>query len=229
MRTLLRRASLVVVAAVAARCAFPDMSMVGPSAASGSSGSPDESGDPTGDAFPFIDGGFRASDAQSVDASSGSSDAPSSPAVEAGSPVDTSDASGPLAEAGRPPRDAESPADAIAPAADARPAALDAAAPSVDAAGPGPSEDAANPPGHDAGHAKQYPANIDCTSVAIADCNSTIGFADNPDCGVSGTLVQCGTTTAHDNGNGSGNGGEASKPKESCAVLLQVTAVQTCL
>ena len=186
--------------------------MVAPNGSSGDAPPPDGSGNPMGDAFPLADGGLHEGGARGGDAS----DAGSPAELDAISSLDAADASARTIDAGRPASDAESPVDAVAPSADAAPPAQDAAS-IADA-------------GHDAGHVKQYPANVDCTSVDVGDCNSTIGFADDPGCGDTGTLVQCGTSTTRDNGgNGGGNGSDEASKKESCVILLQVTAVQTCL
>lgn len=217
-----RYASLVVLAVLAARCTFPDVSMGASNGASGDGLPASEGGDPTRDSFPFVDGGLREGDAQTDDASvdgsvqslDGNADA-STTALDASEPTAEG---GPPADAGKPPVDASKPpVDASKPAADAGPPGVDAAEPPQEAGTI-----------HDAGHKKQYPADIDCTSVDIADCNSTTGFADDPDCGDTGTLVQCGTSTTRDN-SGNGNDEASGKDKESCVILLQITAVQTCL
>ena len=236
MRTRLRPASLVVFAALLAGCAFPDVSMVAPTGSSGDAPPADGSGDPTGDAFPLADGGPREGDARGVDAGDAASpvDAAAVP-VDAHPPVPLAvDAAAPNADAA----DAEAPAaDAVAPSDDAVAPSVEAGPPTQDAAIPAdagpPTQDAANGVDavHDAGHVKQYPANVDCGSLDVGDCNSTIGFVDDPACGDTGTLVQCGTSTTRDNnGNGNGNGDdEASRNKDACVILLEVTAVQTCL
>ncbi|HSY24708.1 MAG TPA: hypothetical protein VK841_21425 [Polyangiaceae bacterium] len=213
----IRRAS-VVLAVLAARCTFPDVSMV---ASSGPSGdvAPNEGGDPTGDSFPFADGGLGERDGESADASGDGSIGP----LDATGVADAADASMRVLEAGAPAPDGASPIDTGAPRADS-------GAPGVDASKPPPDAGGGPDPGHDAGHTKQYPANVDCTAVDLADCNSTIGFADDPDCGDTGMLVQCGTSGSKNNGNGNGDGNdEASRNKDSCVILLQVSAVQTCL
>jgi hypothetical protein len=217
-----RRASLVVLALVAARCTFPDVSMVASSGPSADVVPADGGGEATRDSS--AEGGAGESDGQTVQGSADANGA-STPNLDATDVTDAADASTASVEAGVVPGDGESPVDAGGPRFDAGGPGVDASKPPQDAGGV---QDA----GRDAGHKKQYPANVDCTSVDLADCNSTTGFADDPDCGDTGTLVQCGTTTSKgnsgDNGNGNGND-EASRDRESCVILLQVTAVQTCL